>query len=139
MLNPAASVLRNLLVVAGISVFGVLNAESVHAQQATDSKPAAPVSYYRSVRPILQRNCSGCHFAGKREGGLSVTSVADLLKGGVAGAAMVAGKPDEGTLIGNVSGEDPSMPLNGTPLKAEQVLTLRTWIDRKSTRLNSSH
>ena len=130
MLNPATSVLRNLLVVAGISVFGVLNAESVHAQQATDSKPAAPVSYYRSVRPILQRNCSGCHFAGKREGGLAVTSVADLLKGGVAGAAMVAGKPDEGTLIGNVSGEDPSMPLNGTPLKAEQVLTLRTWIEQ---------
>ncbi|MFO0975331.1 MAG: c-type cytochrome domain-containing protein [Planctomycetaceae bacterium] len=90
----------------------------------------AQISYYRSVRPILQRNCSGCHFAGKLEGKLSVTSVGDLVKSGEAGPSMVAGKPDESILIQYVTGEDPQMPLNGDPLKPEQIEILRTWISQ---------
>lgn len=98
-----------------------------HAQDAA-ATPQKPVSYYRAVRPILQRYCSGCHFAGKREGELSVTSVAELAKGGVAGSAFSAGKPDESVIIGYISGADPEMPLNGDPLKPEQVETIRQWI-----------
>jgi len=86
------------------------------------------VSYYRSVRPILQRRCSGCHFDGKREGGLSVVAFSELTKGGEAGASIVPGKPDDSVLIQYVSGEKPQMPINGEPLTSEQVLTLRTWI-----------
>lgn len=86
------------------------------------------ISYYRSVRPILQRNCSGCHFDGKREGGLSVVAVSELLKGGDTGTSLAVGKPDESVLVERVSGEKPDMPLNSDPLSAEQILTLRTWI-----------
>ncbi len=95
---------------------------------SSEAQEEAKVSYYRSVRPILQRNCSGCHFAGKLEGKLSVTSVGELLKGGEAGPSVAAGKPDESVLIQYVTGDDPQMPLNGEPLKPEQVQTLRTWI-----------
>jgi len=130
MLNSAASAVRFLVSAAALAAVSIVDPAWCQGQQSGDAKPAAAVSYYRSVRPILQRNCSGCHFAGKREGGLSVTSVAELLTGGDAGAAAVVGKPDEGTLIGNVSGDAPSMPLNGTPLKPEQVLILRTWIEQ---------
>lgn len=91
---------------------------------ATEKK----VSYYRSVRPILQRRCSGCHFDGKREGGLSVIAVSELVKGGEAGTSLAAGKPDESVLVQRISGEKPDMPLNSEPLTAEQILTLRTWI-----------
>ena len=98
-----------------------------HAQDAA-ATPQKPVSYYRAERHILQRSCSGCHFAGKREGELSVTSVAELAKGGVAGSAFSAGKPDESVIIGYISGVDPEMPLNGDPLKPEQVETIRQWI-----------
>jgi len=93
-------------------------------QELTEKK----VSYYRSVRPILQRRCSGCHFDGKREGGLSVLAVTELLKGGDAGASVAAGKPDDSPLIQRVSGEKPDMPLNADPLTSEQIETLRTWI-----------
>jgi len=86
------------------------------------------VSYYRSVRPILQRRCSGCHFDGKREGGLSVVAASELAKGGEAGSSIVPGQPDDSVLIQYVSGEKPQMPINGDPLTSEQVLTLRTWI-----------
>ncbi|MFM7866402.1 MAG: c-type cytochrome domain-containing protein, partial [Planctomycetaceae bacterium] len=106
---------------AALAAVSIVDPVLCQGQQSGEAKPAAAVSYYRAVRPILQRNCSGCHFAGKREGGLSVTSVAELLKGGDAGAAAVLGKPDEGTLIGNVSGDAPSMPLNGTPKNAQQM------------------
>ena len=96
------------------------------AQGAPD--PEKKVSYYRSVRPILQRRCSGCHFDGKREGGLSVIAVTELVKGGEAGSSLAAGKPDESVLVQRISGEKPDMPLNSEPLTAEQILTLRTWI-----------
>jgi len=96
------------------------------AQDAAD--PEKKVSYYRSVRPILQRRCSGCHFDGKREGGLSVIAVSELVKGGEAGSSLAVGKPDESVLVQRVSGEKPDMPLNSEPLTAEQLLTLRTWI-----------
>ncbi len=97
---------------------------SANAQESSEKK----VSYYRSVRPILQRRCSGCHFDGKREGGLSVVAVTELLKGGEAGTSVAAGKPDESPLILRVSGEKPDMPLNADPLTPEQINTLRTWI-----------
>ena len=55
---------------------------------AGDSKP---VSFYRQVRPILQRHCSGCHFAAKKGGKLMLTSFADFRKGGENGATFTAG------------------------------------------------
>jgi WD40 repeat protein len=103
------------------------------AAQAVPQESPAPekkISYYRSVRPILQRQCSGCHFAGKLEGGLSVIAVAELLKGGEAGSAVTVGKPDESLIIQKVSGEKPEMPLNGDPLKPEAVATIRAWIEQ---------
>ena len=116
-------------------VFGILSlACGLGAVDLCQASPqeAAPaekkISYYRSVRPILQRQCSGCHFAGKREGGLSVVAVSELLKGGETGIAVNPGKPDESVLVQYVSGEKPQMPLNGEPLSAEKVFTIRTWI-----------
>jgi len=110
----------------------LVGAFSLAARSDAAPQEAAPaekkVSYYRSVRPILQRRCSGCHFDGKREGGLSVVAVGELAKGGEAGSSIVPGKPDESVLIQYVSGEKPQMPINGEPLTSEQVLTLRTWI-----------
>ena len=103
-------------------------AEQSHAAPQEAAPTEKKISYYRSVRPILQRQCSGCHFDGKREGGLSVVAVTELLKGGEGGASLMAGKPDESLLVKRVSGEKPDMPLNNEPLSAESILTLRTWI-----------
>ncbi len=118
-----------LFPVVFLALFGAF---SLVARSDAAPQEAAPaekkVSYYRSVRPILQRRCSGCHFDGKREGGLSVVAVNELTKGGEAGASIVPGKPDDSVLIQYVSGEKPQMPINGDPLTSEQVLTLRTWI-----------
>ena len=108
--------------------FGIASGNSLPAIAQDEKPPEKPISYYRSVRQILQRQCSGCHFPGKLEGKLSVLGIAELLKGGEAGAAVIPAKPDESILVQYISGEDPKMPLSGDPLSAEAVYTIRTWI-----------
>lgn len=88
----------------------------------------APVSYYRQVRPLLQRQCSGCHQPAKAGGNLNLTDFAAFQKGGENGPGFVAGKPDESLLIQYVSGDKPEMPRGADPLKPEQIALLRRWV-----------
>lgn len=91
---------------------------------------AKPVSFYRQVRPILQRHCSGCHQPAKAGGNLLLMSHAELLKGGENGAGFVAGKPGDSLIVSYISGEKPQMPLNAEPLKPEQVALIAKWIEQ---------
>lgn len=95
-----------------------------------DEAPAQPkqVSYYRQVRPILQRHCSGCHQPAKQGGNLQLVSYELFKKGGESGPSYVPGKPDDSQIIIQISGEKPSMPLNSDPLTSKQVETIRDWI-----------
>lgn len=100
--------------------------------QAADKKDAAklagPVSYYRQVRPILQRSCSGCHQPAKRGGKLLLTSYEGFKTGGENGAAFVPGKPEESLVVQYISGPKPEMPKNGDPLKPLQIEIISNWI-----------
>src|SRR5437016_3278496 len=63
---------------------------------AADAKPAAKVSYYREIRPILQANCQGCHQPAKNKGGYIMTEFKRLLAGGDnEGAAIVPAHADK--------------------------------------------
>jgi WD40 repeat protein len=95
-----------------------------------EDAPAKPVSYYRQVRPVLQRHCSGCHQPAKDGGKLLVTSFADFQKGGESGAGFVPGKPDDSLIVQYISGEKPEMPRGADPLKPEVVTIIRTWIEQ---------
>jgi WD40 repeat protein len=104
------------------------------AALAQDEKPATaveappPVSFYRQVRPLLQRHCSGCHQPAKAGGKLVLTSVEDFLKGGENGAGFVAGKPDESLILDYIVGDPPEMPRGADPLTAEQIAVIKDWI-----------
>lgn len=103
-------------------------AESVDpAEQATQA-----VSYYRDVRPILVENCQGCHQPARPLGGLVVTSVEGLLRGGESEEpAVVAGSPDESPLVHQITpldGDPPAMPQDADPLTAAQIALIRDWI-----------
>jgi WD40 repeat protein len=101
---------------------------------ADDAKPADEhVSYYRHVRPILQRHCSGCHQPAKQGGKLQVISFEQFQKGGENGPSFVAGKPDDSLIVQYISGEKPEMPLNADPLSKKQVDTIRHWIAQGAT------
>jgi len=93
-----------------------------------ETAETAPVSFYRQVRPILQRRCSGCHQPAKQGGELLLTSYADFKKGGENGESFTPGKPDESLIIYYISGENPEMPKNAEPLRPEQVDLIAQWI-----------
>jgi hypothetical protein len=92
---------------------------------------ACGADFERDVRPILAKNCLGCHGPEKQESGLRVDSVARLLQGGDRGPAIVPGKSGESLLIRALSGGDDveRMPAEAEPLSAAQIATLRQWID----------
>ena len=52
------------------------------------------VSYVSQIAPILKDKCEVCHRATAALGGFSVTSYADVLRGGRNGAAIAAGRPN---------------------------------------------
>ncbi len=76
------------------------------------------------VAAVISR-CVSCHGDKTPSGGLRLTGRAAALKGGVSGAAFVAGMPDQSLLIRRVTAGQ--MPPGG-PLKSSEIETLRQWI-----------
>jgi len=96
---------------------------------AADAPAASqPSSFYRDVRPVLMANCNACHKPDKTKAELDMTSYAALLKGGKHGKTVVPGKPDDSRLIEEITGDEPTMPKEGDPLKAQQVAAITRWI-----------
>ncbi len=87
-----------------------------------------PVSYFHEIVPILKRSCTGCHNPSKAKGEFDLTTHEALKKGGKHGASFVAGDLKKGTLIENISGEEPDMPKEGDPLTKAEVAMFERWI-----------
>ena len=80
------------------------------------------------VRLLLERRCVGCHNEQEPKGQLSLAQFAAARRGGESGPAIVAGKPGESLLLDYVSGAQPEMPKEGTPLSETEIAQLRDWI-----------
>jgi mono/diheme cytochrome c family protein len=100
-------------------------------QAEVEASPSAPasggVSFAADVLPIFEDNCTRCHGDSRQNGGLRLDSYAALMAGGTDGAVVVAGEADGSLLVELVtSGE---MPKNAASLGAEEIATIREWID----------
>jgi Protein of unknown function (DUF1553)/Protein of unknown function (DUF1549)/Planctomycete cytochrome C len=95
-----------------------------------DSATPVDAAYFENeVRPVLEKNCLGCHGVGNRLAGLDLRSRESALKGGTRGAAFVAGRADKSVLYHLVAGDRaPLMPPTGK-LPPAQVAVLKRWID----------
>jgi DNA-binding beta-propeller fold protein YncE/mono/diheme cytochrome c family protein len=117
---------------AAVGILLVIAATVMADDAAALAKPPATASYYKDIRPILQERCQGCHQPAKRQGGLSLTSFADMRKGGDSEQpAFEPGKPDDSVLVEQVvsqNGQPPAMPKRADPLKPEQVELIKRWI-----------
>ncbi|HEX2476446.1 MAG TPA: DUF1549 domain-containing protein, partial [Lacipirellulaceae bacterium] len=94
---------------------------------------AAPnqVSFTRDVKPILARRCYACHGPQTSEAGLRLDESDSAYSELESGArAIVAGRPDESELLARVTSSDEAMrmPLEGDPLTAAEIETLKNWI-----------
>jgi mono/diheme cytochrome c family protein/DNA-binding beta-propeller fold protein YncE len=117
-----------LLAAIGFAISACPAPSSWAADQKGPARPTGPVSYYRQVRPILQRSCSGCHQPAKRAGKLLLTTYEGFKAGGENGAAFVPGKPEDSLVVQYISGPKPEMPKNGEPLKPLQIELISKWI-----------
>src|SRR5262245_44281673 len=92
--------------------------------------PEAPaIEFFEArVRPVLAEHCWGCHGPNRQRSGLRLDSRASLLQGGDNGPVVVAGKPEESTLIRAIRHEgELRMPPKGK-LPPEAVAALTAWV-----------
>lgn len=90
---------------------------------------AADPSYFKDIRPVLQRSCQGCHQPNVKSSGLDLTTFEGLAAGGKRGPTFRGGTPAESLLLKYLTGEmKPQMPLGQPPLAPEQVDLVRAWI-----------
>jgi mono/diheme cytochrome c family protein len=80
------------------------------------------------VRPVLAKNCYGCHTDSKM-GGLRLDSADSVKQGGKSGPPIVAGKPDESLLIQAIrqTHERLKMPPSGK-LKDTEIADISEWV-----------
>ncbi|HUT40392.1 MAG TPA: c-type cytochrome domain-containing protein [Gammaproteobacteria bacterium] len=103
--------------------------------QKAEAPPLQQVSYADDVAPILQKHCAECHVAGKpgaEATGLHVDSYASLMKDTRYGPVIHPGSARTSSLYILVSSKDNltiSMPHGKAPLSAEDIETIRVWID----------
>jgi hypothetical protein len=81
------------------------------------------------VRPVLARNCYGCHTT-THMGGLQLDTREHVLKGGNSGAAIVPGHADQSLLVQAITQkhEKFKMPPGGK-LKTDDIEAIQAWIN----------
>jgi WD40 repeat protein len=83
---------------------------------------AADPSYFKDVRPLLQRQCQGCHQPNLKSSDLDLTTFDGLAKGGKRGPAIPL-------LVKYLTGEmKPQMPLGQPALAAESIDLVKNWV-----------
>lgn len=89
------------------------------------------ISFNDHVRPILNKNCTGCHGGVTRQGGISYIFRKEALGRGNSGRRnVVPGRPNASELIARITSTDPAvrMPYKGPPLKQQEIEILTKWI-----------
>ena len=98
--------------------------------------PGGPVSYAQDIQPIFTSSCggAGCHID-ESTNGVELTNYQQVINSvGVqyGDAIVVPGDPGASPLVDKVE-PDPQfgsrMPLDRSPLTAQQVTLIRTWIE----------
>lgn len=89
-----------------------------------------PVSFEREVLPLLEHRCNECHHPEEMRGGLDLTRLPTILRGGDdEGPALVPGKPEESPMILMLTGKlKPRMPKKADPLPQKEIDLLSRWV-----------
>jgi hypothetical protein len=98
-------------------------------EETVKKDTSEPVSYFKQIRPILQRQCQGCHQPATKQADLILTSYESFKAGGHSGPAFIPGDPDKSLVMAYLKGDrQPRMPMGGAPLAAEQIGFFQRWI-----------
>ncbi len=106
------------------------------AQTPAASAADIALSFEKSIRPVLVKNCYDCHSADAKElkAGFALDSRDALLKVGASGAAVVPGKPEESLLITSLRYTDLDLKMppekHGGKLADSVVADFAKWVKR---------
>jgi hypothetical protein len=104
-------------------------ANSSPANEPANSSANSPL-FASTVRPILAARCYGCHGPSVQQDGLRLDSLASILKGAESGKVIIPGKSDSSRLVRRLAAQErPMMPYGGPPLSADEITSIRKWID----------
>ena len=94
----------------------------------SSSAPAKDeLSFEKDVQPLLEAKCGKCHNAQARKGGLDLSTMAGLKRGGESGESVVNDSPAESLLWIMVDGGD--MPPEDEPqLTGDEKNLIRSWL-----------
>ena len=90
------------------------------------------VDFARDVQPIFKSACYQCHGPDKQKGKLRLDAKAIALNGGKSGKSIVPGQAAQSELLRRITSkdEDERMPQDREPLTAEQIATIKAWIEQ---------
>ena len=99
----------------------------------TCSVHAEGPDFVKEIAPLLEASCVKCHCEAKSKGKLRMDTKEMAMKGGKENKLIVAGKPDESSLIKVLlldPAEDEAMPPEGKAPRpdAAQIGLLKKWI-----------
>lgn len=110
---------------------GAFVSEPPAAASPPPSSPVTPAGA-SSGPGFLAAHCEKCHGAQKQKGKLRVDSVAALLQGGMNGAALVPGHPEQSSIVARVrlaAGDEDHMPPAKEPQPtAAEIAALVAWV-----------
>jgi uncharacterized membrane protein len=97
---------------------------------AGTDRPIAARSYKDDVKRLLDERCTSCHKSEIRKGGLDLSTLEGLLRGGDSGPAVLAGNAKASLLYKLVAHlQEPAMPYKTDKLREEEISLLAEWIN----------
>ncbi len=115
-----------------VGAFFLLGAILTSAPPAGAGPPASAPDFARDIRPIFEKRCYECHGPEKREGGLRLTNRRDAFTPGDFGIPVIEPNAAEHSYLFEVitsSDEEERMPKEGPALSADEIESIRRWID----------
>ena len=101
---------------------------SFQLELAESAEPDSSPNFETDLQPLFQARCGKCHSSKARKGGLDLSTMAGLKKGGESGEPAVVKSLDDSLLWIMIDGGD--MPPKGQPpLSAKEKQLIRTWIE----------
>jgi hypothetical protein len=128
-------VIRGFVLLVAIASFPILAADPPKRSESipTDhaAKMAKSADLFRShVREVFETSCLRCHGGKKTESEFDLGTREALLKGGLAGPAVVPGDPKSSLLLKLVNhSKEPHMPMGAVKLPEASLAKIAEWIE----------